>query len=229
MEWSGSGMGLSMVHGRAFQPSDDAPGAPPVMVVSRAMARAFWPDQPAVGRCVLFQEDGEPEPPCTTVVGVVSVTDISSDGTRNVLPTTATLRGDVRSYLPSVQADLERVMERIVRGVCSAHGAEFEFSYTHDFVPTINSEAETDAAIAAARRAFGEDNVITDIRPATTSEDFARMLQVKPGCYALIGNGGMDAGGCGLHNPNYDFNDEILPVGAAFWVSLVEMQFPLTG
>jgi len=161
-------------------------------------------------------------------VAVVSVTDISSDGTRNVLPTTATLRGDVRSFLPAVQADIGRVMERIVQGVCSAHGAEFEFGYTHDFVPTINSEAETDAAIAAARRAFGDDNVITDIRPATTSEDFARMLQVKPGCYALIGNGGMDAGGCGLHNPNYDFNDQILPIGAAFWVSLVETQFPVT-
>ena len=68
--------------------------------------------------------------------------------------------------------------------------------------------------------------MITDIRPASTSEDFARMLQIKPGCYALIGNGGMGPGGCGLHNPNYDFNDAILSVGAAFWVSLVETQFP---
>ena len=159
-------------------------------------------------------------------VAVVSVTDISSDGTRNVLPSTATLRGDVRSYLPSVQADIERVMERIVKGICSAHGAEYDFSYTHDFVPTINSEAETEAAIAAARRALGDGNVITDIRPATTSEDFARMLQIKPGCYALIGNGGLEKGGCGLHNPHYDFNDEILSVGAAFWISLVETQFP---
>ncbi len=159
-------------------------------------------------------------------VAVVSVTDISSDGTRNVLPTTATLRGDVRSFLPSVQSEIERVMERIVAGICSAHGAEYEFGYTHDFVPTINSEAETETAIAAASRALGDENVITDIRPASTSEDFARMLQIKPGCYALIGNGGMGPGGCGLHNPNYDFNDEILSVGAAFWVSLVETQFP---
>jgi hippurate hydrolase len=160
-------------------------------------------------------------------VAVVSVTDISSDGTRNVLPTTATLRGDVRSFVPSVQSEIERVMERIVAGICAANGAEYEFSYTHDFVPTINSEVGTGAAITAARRALGDDNVITDIRPASTSEDFARMLQVKPGCYALIGNGGTEPGGCGLHNPNYDFNDQILPVGAAFWVSLVETQFPI--
>lgn len=159
-------------------------------------------------------------------VAVASVTEFITDGTRNVLPTTATLRGDVRTFLPQVQADMEQNMRRIVAGICSAHGASHEFRYTHDFVPTINSEAETEAAIRAARSALGEDKVTTDIRAATTSEDFARMLQLKPGCYALIGNGGTGPGGCGLHNPNYDFNDEILPVGVAYWTSLVETELP---
>ncbi len=162
-------------------------------------------------------------------VAVVSVTEFITDGTRNVLPATATLRGDVRSFTHEVQAAVERTMRRLVEGICAAHGATFDFGYTHDFVPTINTEAETGAAVAAACRALGEENVITDICPATTSEDFARMLQVKPGCYALIGNGGVGPGGCGLHSARYDFNDEILPVGAAFWVSLVETEFAPRG
>ena len=159
-------------------------------------------------------------------VAVVSVTDIVTDGTRNVSPATATLRGDVRPFAADVQAMVERRMREIVKGICDAFHATFEFGYTHDFIVTINAEDETKLAIAAACKALGDDNVLTDIRPATTSEDFARMLAVKPGCYALIGNG-EGPGGCGLHKPEYDFNDEILKSGATFWVELVATELPL--
>ena len=159
-------------------------------------------------------------------VVVVSVTDIITDGTRNVSPTTVTLRGDVRTFDAGVQAMVEKRMGEIATGICESYGATYDMSYTHDFVPTVNSEAETKLAIAAARAALGHENGLTDVPPATTSEDFARMLAVKPGCYALIGNGD-EPGGCGLHNPHYDFNDEILSIGASFWVELVAEELPV--
>jgi hippurate hydrolase len=91
---------------------------------------------------------------------------------------------------------------------------------------TVNTPDETDAAISAARKAAGEPAVDPDCPPCSASEDFARMLEVIPGCYIMIGNG-LD-GHCGatLHNPNYDLNDDILAVGADYWVALVETQLP---
>lgn len=79
---------------------------------------------------------------------------------------------------------------------------------------------------AAAREVLGADNVNDACDPILASEDFGFMLQAKPGCYLLLGNGGDGPGGCGLHSPGYDFNDDILPLGAALWVRLVEAQLP---
>lgn len=158
-------------------------------------------------------------------VAVVSVTDILTDGTRNASPSTVTLRGDVRTFDTEVQAMVEARMREIVKGTCESYGATHQVSYTHDFIPTINTESETEITIEAARRALGEENVAADVPAATTSEDFARMLAVKPGCYGLIGNGA-EPGGCGLHNPHYDFNDEILRAGVAFWAELVALELP---
>ncbi len=158
-------------------------------------------------------------------VAVLSVTDIFTDGTRNVLPNSVTIRGDVRTYDQGIQNMVEERLRQIVKGTCESHGAQHSVTYTHDFIPTINAERETSTAIEAARKALGAENVITDIQPATTSEDCARLLDCRPGCYALIGNGD-GQGGCGLHNPNYDFNDDILSVGAAFFVELVATEMP---
>jgi hippurate hydrolase len=121
---------------------------------------------------------------------------------------------------------IEKRMREIVAGITAAHGAEGTVEYRNDFVVTMNTADETDAAIAAARKVAGEPAVDADCPPCSASEDFARMLQQKPGCYILIGNG-LD-GHCGatLHNPNYDLNDEILMVGANYWVTLVEHQLP---
>ena len=158
--------------------------------------------------------------------GVVSVTEVLTDGARNVIPSTVTIKGDCRAMSAKTQALIEARMREIVAGVTAAHGAEGTVEYRNDFVVTVNTPDETDAAIAAARIVAGEPAVNPDCPPCSASEDFARMLQVKPGCYILIGNG-LD-GHCGatLHNPNYDLNDEILPVGADYWVALVESQLP---
>ena len=125
---------------------------------------------------------------------------------------------------PKTQALIETRMREIVAGICSAHRAEGSVEYRNDFVVTVNTPDETDAAIAAARRVAGEPAVDADCPPCSASEDFARMLAVKPGCYIMIGNG-LD-GHCGatLHNPNYDLNDEILTVGANYWITLVETE-----
>ena len=158
--------------------------------------------------------------------GVVSVTEFLTDGARNVIPSTVIIKGDCRAMSTKTQDLIEKRMREIVAGITAAHGAEGSVEYRNDFVVTVNTPDETDAAIAAARKVAGQPAVDPDCPPCPASEDFARMLQVKPGCYIMIGNG-LD-GHCGatLHNPNYDLNDEILGVGADYWVALVEAQLP---
>jgi hippurate hydrolase len=134
------------------------------------------------------------------------------------------LKGDTRSLTIKVQEHIEETMERIVSGICAAHGASYEFSYRHNFIPTVNTPAEAEIAATVASTVVGADNVVGGSRPVMTSEDFGYMLQARPGAYLLLGNGVDGIGGCSLHNPAYDFNDEILCIGADFWVTLVETQ-----
>ena len=157
---------------------------------------------------------------------VVSVTEFISDGTTNVLPNTVTLKGDARSFQPSVQEQIEAAMRRIVAGVAQAHGAAGQVTYSHEFVSTINTAAETAAAVEIARQTVGEDRLIVDFPPVMASEDFGAMLQVKPGCFVFIGNGSDPNHRAGLHNPAYDFHDDNLAVGADFWVRLTETTLP---
>lgn len=157
---------------------------------------------------------------------VVSVTEFITDGTRNVLPNTVVLKGDTRAFVSAVQDRLESSMEDIVAGICRAHGVRGRLHYSREFAATINSEKEAAGMAAAAREVLGADNVNDACDPILASEDFGFMLQAKPGCYLLLGNGGDGPGGCGLHSPGYDFNDDILPLGAALWVRLVEAQLP---
>jgi amidohydrolase len=155
---------------------------------------------------------------------VVSVTEFLTDGTRNVLPGRVTLRGDTRSFGSTMQNHIEATMERIVSGICAAHGASHGFRYSREFAATINSPAEAEIVATVALRVVGAENINGGCAPIMASEDFGFMLQHKPGCYLLIGNGGEGPGGCGLHSPSYDFNDDILTIGANFWVQLVESQ-----
>jgi len=156
--------------------------------------------------------------------GVLSVTDFSLDATRNVIPEKITLRGDTRSLTVELQQHIESTMERIVSAICAAHGATYDFSYTHEFAVTINSSREAGIAAKIAQECVGTDKVDDTCKPIMASEDFGFMLQQKAGCYVLLGNGGDGPGGCGLHSAHYDFNDEILTTGAQFWTLLVRSQ-----
>ncbi len=155
---------------------------------------------------------------------VVSFTEFVTNGTVNVVPGQIVLKGDTRSLTTSVQEHIEATMERIVAGICAAQGARYQFSYRRNFIPTVNTPAEAEIAAAVASTVVGADNVVGDSRPVMASEDFGYMLQARPGAYLLLGNGVEGIGGCSLHNPAYDFNDDILCIGADFWVTLVESQ-----
>ena len=156
---------------------------------------------------------------------VISVTQIHGGDTWNVIPDEVVLRGTTRAFRPEIQDALETAVGRIAEGVCRALGATVETRYERRYPPTVNTEAETEHAAVAAAEVVGEANVIRDPAPCMGSEDFAFLLQEKPGCYIWMGNG-PDEGGCLLHNSNYDFNDEALPIGASYWAKLVETQLP---
>jgi hippurate hydrolase len=152
---------------------------------------------------------------------VVSVTQMHGGETWNVIPQEVVLRGTTRSLRCEVQQTIEAGIRRICDGVAAASGTEIAVSYERRYPPTVNTASEADLACRAAAAVVGEENILRDLNPTMGAEDFAFMLERKPGCYALIGNGPRD-GGRRLHSPHYDFNDEILPLGASYWVRLVE-------
>ena len=157
---------------------------------------------------------------------VCSITNIEVKGARNVIPDEVILHGGARTFSSDVQDLIETSLEKIAAGICSAHDAIFEYSYVREFVATVNTSKETEIATEVASELVGASRVNRDCDPVLTSEDFGVFLLHKPGCYILLGNGGDGPGGCGLHSPNYDFNDDILSIGTSYWVSLVKDQLP---
>jgi amidohydrolase len=151
---------------------------------------------------------------------VVSVTEILTDGGRNILPGRAVVRGDTRSYNDEMQALIETEMRRMAQGVAIAFGLTAEVSYTHEFAATVNTAAEAGHALGAAALVSG-GSVAAETPPVMASEDFGLMLRHRPGAYVFLGNG---EDGPPLHNAHYDFNDAILPLGAAFFVELVKQR-----
>lgn len=159
---------------------------------------------------------------------VVSITQIHGGNTWNALPDSAVVRGTFRSFKNSVRAQLEQSISRLAQSVAQGFRLHAEVCFNPEnpgYPVTVNSPDETASAIRAAIEVAGADCVNTAPTPSMGAEDFAFMLQQKPGCYIWIGNGSSQ-GNCLLHNPNYDFNDEILPLGAAYWVKLVENELP---
>ena len=152
---------------------------------------------------------------------VITVTQFHAGDAINVIPGGALLRGTARAFRPAVQDLIEEAIRRVCSGVAAAHGARITVRYERRYPPTINTPAEADLAANVMREIVGAENVHTDLAPTMGAEDFAFMLQVKPGAYAWIGNGPGE-GGCMLHNPSYDFNDAILPLGATYWTRLAE-------
>ena len=155
---------------------------------------------------------------------VVSVTEFLTDGQRNVLPGHATLKGDVRARLPEDRLDVERFMRQIVEGVAAAHGVTAKMSFVTEFIETINAQGPVDAVVRAANAAGLE--VIGDRPSMSFSEDFAHFCEAVPGCFLLLGNGETGPHGQPLHAADYDFNDALLPIGAAFWAELVRDRLP---
>ncbi len=157
---------------------------------------------------------------------VVSITQIHAGNTWNAIPESVVLRGTFRCFSRAVQTTIANKITQLVNGICSSFdvSADIRFNPENAGYPvTFNTEAETAVALKAAQAVAGENSVNQQPTPSMGSEDFAFMLQEKPGCYLWIGNGSSE-NSCLLHNPHYDFNDAILPVGVAYWVKLVEMR-----
>ncbi len=154
--------------------------------------------------------------------GVVSVTEFTTDGKRNVLPGRATLSGDCRALTPETNARIEEAMRRIVSGICAAHGASATVSYETIFPPIGNAPQAVDAVTRAARRITG--HVDAACEPKLFSEDFAHFANRAPGCFLLLGNGTEGAHARPLHSADYDFNDAALVPGSSLWVTLVEQE-----
>jgi amidohydrolase len=152
---------------------------------------------------------------------VVTVTQIHAGDTWNVIPDDVVLRGTTRAFNPAIHKSLEPSIRRIAEGVCAAFGAAMTMRYDYGYPPLINDDAHTQTAAQIAAEIVGGENVTRSVDPTMGAEDFAFMLQAKPGAYIFIGNGPGE-GGCVLHNARYDFNDEALPLGASYWARLVE-------
>lgn len=152
---------------------------------------------------------------------VLSLTQFHAGDAYNVIPEVAQLCGTVRAFRPEVEARVEEAMQRVCTGVAAAFGANINFEYRRGYPATINSVPEAEFCAAVAKEICGDANVAVDPKPSMGAEDFAYFLQEKPGCYVWLGNG-PGVGGCTLHNPHYDFNDEAIPYGVAYWVRLVQ-------
>ncbi|MFM9883931.1 MAG: M20 aminoacylase family protein [Burkholderiales bacterium] len=155
--------------------------------------------------------------------GVVSVSQLDTSGSTafNVIPEEVGLLGTARSFLPETRALLERRIRELSSGIASAFGADAIVDYKPGYPATINDAAQARFATGVARDIFGPENVITDHFPTMGGEDFAYMLQRRPGAYCMIGQGDGGRGGF-LHTRVYDFNDDILPLGAGFLAGLAE-------
>ena len=160
--------------------------------------------------------------------GVISVTMIHTGEATNVVPDSCELQGTVRTFTLEVLDMIEARMKQVAEHTCAAHEATCDFEFVRNYPPTVNSAAEADFARKVMASIVGEANVLVQ-EPTMGAEDFAFMLQAKPGAYCFIANGdgghrdlGHGGGPCTLHNPSYDFNDDLIPLGATYWVRLAE-------
>ena len=154
---------------------------------------------------------------------VISITQVHSGTTDNVIPETAYLNGTVRTFDLSVQEMVIKRMEKIISGLAMSFEVEAKLNYEKGYPPTINHEEATNFAIEVANDVCGPDRVLTSVSKEMGAEDFSYMLEKRPGAYLFLGVGE----GAGLHNPNYDFNDAAAPIGASFFARLIEKALPL--
>ncbi len=168
------------------------------------------------------------------VPAVVGVTQMQAGDPYNepeavhISPDVVYLRGDVICFGATERDKIERELGTIAESLCAAHGLTCEFAYNRYSPEMVNTSDETDTAVSVARDLVGAENVIDDCAPVLAAEDFAYLLEQWGGCYILIGNGKgeQNRGGCMVHNPGYDFNDDIIPLGVKYWVSLAQALMP---
>jgi len=148
---------------------------------------------------------------------VVSITTIHGGDAFNIIPSTVTLTGTVRTLEEGVRDLVEKRLRKAVSGIADAFEAKAELDYIRNYPVTVNNSEQVEKAVRAAVEVSGAANVTTDIPPSMVGEDFAFMLGVVPGAFIFAGNGPS----AGLHNPKYDFNDELIPYGCSYWTTLV--------
>lgn len=154
---------------------------------------------------------------------VISVTQIHTGSVDNVIPDTAYMNGTVRSFTPEVRDLAERRLREIVAGQAASYGCEADVVYNRGYPATYNSAEGVVMATKAARDVSGDEAVVDDFEPVMGSEDFSYMLQKRSGAYLFMGQGPS----AGLHHPEYNFNDDVAPVGASFFARLVETAQPV--
>ena len=164
------------------------------------------------------------DPADAVVVSVCSM-QTSQVGAFNVVPESVQLIGTVRSFRPETRALAERRVRDIASKVAEGLGASSEVQYLRGYPATVNSAREAAFAAAVGERIFGAGNVVTNPTPTMGGEDFSYMLLERPGAYVFLGQGGGPSG-CFLHNPNFDFNDDVIPLGAGYLAALVEAALP---
>ncbi len=159
------------------------------------------------------------------VVSVCSM-QTSQVGAFNVIPGHVELIGTVRTFSAQMRELAEKRIKEVATSVAQGLGASAEVEYRRGYPATVNTEKEALFAAQVGEKVFGKGNVVTDGEPTMGGEDFSYMLQAKPGAYVFLGQGGPQ-GGCFLHNPTYDFNDEVIPLGAGYLAALAEESLPL--
>ena len=158
---------------------------------------------------------------------VISVTQIHAGDAYNVIPDSVTMKGSVRTFQTETRKEIPSSMLRVAEGVCQAFGANCELNYMLGYPATVNSVPETDISEKAVVDLLGEDNIIRNPTPSMASEDFSYMLEKRPGCYVWLGIAPKEGVSAELlHSSRYDFNDDVLTIGASYWVKLVENELP---
>ena len=195
------------IHGRGGHASSPHVGIDPLIPAAQII----------LGLQTIVSRNANPLEPA-----VVSVTELHTDGAHNAIPSNIVMTGDTRSTSPEMQALIEIRMRTIVEHACAMAGAASEFSYTHEFAPTVNWPECAAHAAAAARKAVGADKVKENCQPVMISEDFGKFLTKVPGCFVFLGSGKKDRQNYMLHNAQFDYNDDVILTGVKFFKTLVE-------
>ena len=158
---------------------------------------------------------------------VISITQIHSGDAYNIIPDSVKMNGTVRSFHNDIRKKIPESMLRIANGICEAFDAKCNLKYINGYPATINSDQETEISRNVAKDIVGKEKIFDNPNPSMVTEDFSYMLQKLPGCYIWLGTGNSKKITPCLHSSNFDFNDDVLKIGAAYWIKLVEKELSI--